>query len=478
MTLIRFDFRTKTMPLEHQLDGIHFLEGEKSRALFDEQGLGKSFTTISAICNDMKMGLVDSALIICKKSLIKTWENEIETHTNLGCSVISGDRTQRKKLLLTFAHFYIIGYESVISELEFLSEFLTLRKFAMILDESHKIKNPDSKVAKTILGIRNLAVKRIILSGTPVANKPEDLWAQFYFLDNGRTLGEDFAAFKKDYSIKISMGKQKIDPEKLEDLKEAIGTISMRRLKNNVIVLPEKRFEEVYIPLSGKQKQLYTRLRDELRLEIARMDGTVVIDESEGILKKLLRLTQIASNPKLLDIRYKETPAKFIVLDRLICDLMRKGEKVIIWTSFVDNIRILKKRYLDYGALTISGFMKLSERNRAVQLFQKDSRYRILIANPAAAREGLTLTAANNAIYLDRNFNLVDYLQSQDRIHRISQKKECRIIKLIARETVDEYIDEILVKKHNIAAFIQTDIKEIPTGEHLTKDYIMQILGG
>ena len=93
------------------------------------------------------------------------------------------------------------------------------------------------------------------------------------------------------------------------------------------------------------------------------------------------------------------------------------------------------------------GDILIEERNNVVLKFMNTPKHKILIANPAAAKEGLTLTAANNAIYLDRNFKMDDYLQSQDRIHRISQKNKCNIIKLIARNTIDEYTDEILEKK-------------------------------
>jgi len=104
-----------------------------------------------------------------------------------------------------------------------------------------------------------------------------------------------------------------------------------------------------------------------------------------------------------------------------------------------------------------------------------------MILNPAAAREGITLTKANNAIYLDRNFNLVDYLQSQDRIHRISQSKDCKIFKLIAKQTIDEYIETLVDVKKNIAAFIQGDVKLVKdeTFDFLTnKSELLSMLGG
>jgi SNF2 family DNA or RNA helicase len=103
---------------------------------------------------------------------------------------------------------------------------------------------------------------------------------------------------------------------------------------------------------------------------------------------------------------------------------------------------------------------------------------RVLVANPAAAREGLTLTSANNAIYLDRSFNMVDYLQSQDRIHRISQTKPCLIQKLLARETIDEYVDELLYKKHRLAGFLQGDAANLTSArQFLTRTQLLDMLG-
>lgn len=100
-------------------------------------------------------------------------------------------------------------------------------------------------------------------------------------------------------------------------------------------------------------------------------------------------------------------------------------------------------------------------RDRAIKAFKGDPSVRLLVANPAAAREGLTLTEANVAVYLDRTFNLVDYLQSQDRIHRISQTKPCEIVLLIAKDTVDEFIDFSLEQKHRLAKFAQSDTDQI-----------------
>ena len=127
----------------------------------------------------------------------------------------------------------------------------------------------------------------------------------------------------------------------------------------------------------------------------------------------------------------------------------------------------------------IFGDIAIDDRDKAIIKFMSSSENKVLIANPSAAKEGLTLTAANNAIYLDRNFKMDDYLQSQDRIHRISQKKRCNIIKLIARDTIDEYTDEILEKKELIFKFTIGDTTNLEINKPcLSKDDLMRILGG
>jgi SNF2 family DNA or RNA helicase len=176
----------------------------------------------------------------------------------------------------------------------------------------------------------------------------------------------------------------------------------------------------------------------------------------------MVRLAQLASNPALLDSDYQEVPAKLATLDRFLAARMKvPGRKVIVWTSFVENIRVMATRYKKYKPVVIYGEIDNRTRDKAVREFRGDPTVRLLIANPAAAREGLTLTEANVAVYLDRTFNLVDYLQSQDRIHRISQTKPCEIVLLIAKDTVDEFIDFSLEQKHRLAQFAQKDADHI-----------------
>lgn len=475
---ISFDFTPKTKPLSHQIEAIEFVKSHENIPLFDEQGLGKSKIVIDAICKNIEDKIIDGALIVCKKSLLYMWKNEIEKHSNLFAIVMGGTKRQRGRTLMTYGHFYIVNYETLIQEKELISLLLKHKKFALVLDESHRIKNPKSKTTEAIMSIRSLTTKRIIISGTPIANKPEDIWSQFFFLDGGILLGNNYSTFKKEFKVDLK-GTQdmSIFETNLKKLKEKIEKVAIRRTKD-VLELPEKVYEDVFIELAPKQKIAYDTARDKLFYEISNADGDQIEEEIDNYLVKLLRLTQIASNPGLLDEKYDEEPQKFKELDRIVEEAIDRTEKVIVWTSFTKNVRILKNRYKKFSAQMLFGEIPIIERNIIVKKFIDDENYKVLIANPAAAKEGLTLTSANNAIYLDRNFKMDDYLQSQDRIHRISQTKKCKITKLIAIGTIDEYTDEILEKKELIAKYALGDTEKIASkGNYLSKQDLIRILG-
>ena len=474
-----FNLSSKTKPYPYQLEAVEFIRGKEHVPLFDEQGLGKTKIVIDSLLKDIEDDYIDGALIVCKKYLIPTWEDEIIKHSYIKPIILKGTTKELGQKFMAFSYFYIINYDALFSEKERVKMFLNLRKMAIVLDESQRIKNPESKTTKVINEIRVYSKKRIIITGTPIANKPIDIWSQFYFLDGGNLLGDNFEDFKKKYDIDLRDGMPLSERTKsLVSLRDDINDVSIRRLKSDVLELPEKKYEEIHIQLKNSQLELYTKLKEELIIEIEKLEGNKIFDESQNILKKLLRLTQISSNPKLLIQDFNEIPAKFIELDKLVKKIIDSDEKVIVWSSFNGNIRTLKNRYKKYGASMLYGEIPIKDRNKIVTNFQKLAENKVLIANPAAAKEGLTLTAANNAIYLDRNFNLVDYLQSQDRIHRISQTKTCHIFKILAKNTIDEYIDEILYKKHQVAQFLQGDLKQITDErDFLTKSEILYILG-
>jgi len=472
----KLNFEPKTQALPHQIEAIQYINNHNEVALFDEQGLGKTKIVIDSLCWSIKKGEIEGVLVVSPMALIYNWEQEVNKHSYLIPVVLKGTDREKRYKFMTGANFYITNYEAIIAETNRIKRFCKSRRVAIVLDESARIKDPNTKTAQALFQLRQYSIKRIIITGTPVANKPIDLWSQFYFLDGGKLLGNDFKEFKSRFNEKNSLYKKH-----LHELKSIISDHSIRRRKDNVLELPNKKIIDVYVNLSGKQLEMYNKLREELRIEIQDMEGNKIIDESSNILKKLLRLTQIASNPILIDKSYYETPSKFIILDKLVKDIIKKNEKVIIWTNFVGNIHLLKNRFIKYKPLIIHGEIPIKDRADSVKTFQESDRNMIMIANPATAREGLTLTRANNAIYLDRNFNLVDYLQSQDRIHRLSQEKECNIYKILAKNTIDEYIDRIIDIKGEVAGYIQGDLCKLNTEIYdflKNKNELLGILGG
>jgi SWI/SNF-related matrix-associated actin-dependent regulator 1 of chromatin subfamily A len=475
----QYNYSAKTLPLPHQIDAINFIKDHSLVPLFDDQGLGKTKIVIDSLGYSLESREIDNVLVICKKTLLKTWTREITKHSHLDFTILAGGRRQRGRALMRLTKYYLIGYESLLKELDRIKLLLDLRPFAIVLDESQKIKNPTSRITKAVLDISSMSKKKIIISGSALTNKPDDLWSQFYFLDGGKTLGANYNDFKRRFSVSLK-GKSSLEHynRSLSELRETISNLSIRRTKD-VLELPEKIYSNIYVDLKGRQKEIYERALHELTIEIKNTDGSVIINHIDNYLVKLLRLTQIASNPKLIDDSYSEEPIKLKKIDELVKGITSKSEKVIIWSCFRENIRMLKNRYLDYGAVMLFGEMNTEEKNASIDKFQDLPTHRVMIANPSVASVGLTLTSANNAIYLDRNFKMDDYVQSQDRIHRIGQSKKCNIFKVLAKDTIDEYTDDIIEKKHLIMRYCLGDVDSLKTDKvFMTKDDILKILEG
>jgi len=454
--------KTAVLQLDYQKKGTQFLRRKERAGLFDEQGLGKSKQVIDAVAAEMAAGSIRGAVIVCPNGLKSNWAAEIEKFSSLPFTVFGSGRAARRSAFTAMrAAFYVINYEAIPAEMASLKALLQFKPMALILDESHRIKTPGAKVTKAIHKLRSHAVRRYILSGTPVANKPDDLWSQMFFLDDGAALGDSFESFERTYKAGRS-GYQRMD-----DLRERIAPNTLRRTKDKSLKLPPKTYTRISVPLAPTQGTMYETMRKDLELSVRKMPGAQVMEQAEAILARMVRLAQLASNPALLDANYREVPAKLALLDNLLAKTLKApGRKVIVWSSFVENIRGMAARYKKYKPVVIYGEMDNSARDKSVRAFRSDPTVRLLIANPAAAREGLTLTEANVAVYLDRTFNLVDYLQSQDRIHRISQTKPCEIVLLIAKDTVDEFIDFSLEQKHRLARFAQKDV-DIVTAQDL-----------
>jgi SNF2 family DNA or RNA helicase len=464
-----FQFGRK--PYHHQRSGVEFLLVNKEAALLDEMGCGKTFQIASALGILFEKQDIDRALIVVPMSLLKTWQEELKLSLNVPFTVVGGTPVRRAKAFNQPNPILLVHYEGLRLEEERFKEWMTAGRCALVFDESQRIKNMQAQTTMAALRLRPQSTRCIIATGTPIANRPIDLFSQYLVMDQGETFGKRFSAFKNTYCEmevqKINVGRKTIRVEKFvgtrnpDELQARILRTSLRRLKSEVLDLPPILFKDFVVELKAEQKQMYAQMRDHLRLEIGNMSDKDVKAEAANIVVKLLRLSQIASHPALLDPDYSGSSAKESELDDLLGDIFSDDtKKVIIWSHYVDNVNRLVKKYSEsYGAVGHAGEMDIEARQRSVKAFQDNPECRLFIATPQSAKEGLTLLprdgrmVADTMVYLDLSFDSGSYVQSQARFHRIGQQAvRCLVVHLIAEGTVDEYIRTTILDKLKTAA--------------------------
>jgi SNF2 family DNA or RNA helicase len=448
----------------YQVEAVDFVAGREYSAIFHEQGLGKTKIALDVALLWLQKREVDAVLIIAKKGLIANWQREFEIHTHINPLVLTENSKHNYYVFTTPCRVILAHYEVVRKEEKRLTAWLKTRRVAVFLDEAVKIKNPDADLTQSFFRVAPFFARRVIMTGTPAANRPFDVWAPIYFLDAGKALGTDFRAFKRNTDLSKDFHH---NPRllaayqgRLAEVAAKLAKISVRETKaDGRIVLPEKEYVRIDCTWEARQLEMYQQVREDLRAVIFR-DGKLVEEDQEVILQRLLRLIQITSNPKLIDDSYSVEPGKFSYLYDVIGDITRKDEKAVIFTSFNPNSTWLAQKLKPFGSLCLNGSMPLAERNDVVNWFLKNSEDRVLVATTGAAKEGLTLTVANHVIFYDRTYSLDDYLQAQDRIHRVSQVRTCYVYKLLMRDSVDEWVDALIEQKHVAAQLTQGDIDE------------------
>ena len=456
----------------HQRVGVEFLIATDRAFLGDDMGLGKTLTVLSTFYALQTAGKLDLLLVLCPASLVGNWRREAQAwFPMLAVASLVGSRVEKSWLLrllnksMLATSVLIVNYEGARLSyvLEGLQQLLEDKKTLICLDESQRVKNAQSKTFQALKVLVPKAKRRVLLSGTPTPRDITDLWAQMYLLDDGERYGRNFFRWLNriaelgtkfsDYSVKRF---------KAHRVKEALGRLDellLRRKKEDVVSLPEKTFTHRYIQLSGDQESRYEEVREALLLRTTSQSGEEFTREIASILEEYLRAVQIASNPRLVDPAWVGEPAKFLELDDIVKEVVvESGRKLVIWTNYLLNVTELCERYKAYGIKPFSGEVKPEIRTKTVAEFQSDSELKILVAIPAAGGVGITLTAADTAVYIDKTWNGEHWMQSIDRIHRIGQKGTVTIISLLASR-VDEMIHRNVERKREFQATVFSDSK-------------------
>lgn len=457
---INYDAKNSAFP--YQKEAFMAIKDLDYSAIFHEQGLGKTKIAIDLLLYWLTKRDMDTVMIVTKKQLVKNWVDEFSVHTHIKPKVLSNNKADNFYVLNSPVKVIITNFETLSTDKERILLFLKCRNVGIIIDESTKLKNPEAKLTQDFFDLAPFFKLRTIMTGTPVANRPYDIWAQVFFLDAGESLGADFNEFKKNTDLSNDLNvddeKRMLFQDAVSDIYKKIAHFSVRETKKSCgIELPQKEYVTIFAQFAENQFEIYRKVIEELEIEVKK-EGEYIIDDDSVALKRLLRLLQIASNPRLIDERYVEMSGKEEQLERLLQEIQSREEKCIVWSNYIENIEYFGKKYAEYNPRKIHGSMTIEERNRSVELFKNDETCKVLFATPQAAKEGLTLTVANHVIFYDRGFNLDDYLQAQDRIHRISQKKKCYVYNIMVEGSIDEWIDRLLEAKQYAAFLAQGDV--------------------
>jgi len=475
------DYKFKTKPYAHQLTALEKSWNKENFAYFMEMGTGKTKVLIDNLAMLYDKGKVDGALIIAPKGVVKTWyEQELPTHLPDHIENVSVlwqpniTKGHQEKLDTLFEidsalHILIMNVEALSTEkgVKFATKFINSHKTLMAIDESTTIKTPTARRTKNIIKIGVNAKYKRIMTGSPITKNPLDLYTQCEFLDPWLLDFSSYYAFRNRYAEMKTMhvhGRsiQVIDKfQNLDELSDTVKQFSYRVLKEDCLDLPPKNFVTRHITLTPDQKRVYEQMK---KAAMAVLNGKVTTTMT--VLTQLMRLHQITCGYVTADDgSVQEVDSNRI--KELMSILEETEGKVIIWANYQmsvgDIIRNLTKTYGKDSYVHYYGLTPQEIRQENIVRFQTDPNCRFIVGTPQTGGYGITLTQANTVIYYSNSYDLEKRLQSEDRAHRIGQKKNVTYIDLIAEDTVDEKIVDALKKKINIASQVM--------GEEL-KDWI------
>lgn len=398
-------------------------------ANFSVPGAGK--TTVTLALHVLAAPAGEHLLVICPKSAFPAWRAVVEECMEEGApncgdepfTVLDGRETETERLLLSGASRFIMSYDLAVRQQSILAAYLARQPVHLVLDEAHRMKSGiASQRGAFLLGISSLPVRRDILTGTPMPQGASDLASQLSFLWPGQGL-----------DLQIQRGAPPRD---------VLGQLYVRTTKSE-LGLPEAMRHFYRVPMNEGQLALYSLARSEALRQLTRAVRSPGGPDYIGARKSVMRLLQLSANPTL-GLQAMATDNAAIssgVADKVIeegasakmkavaahaRELAQSGQKSVIWTIFTGSILDLETLLADLNPVSLYGGVPSGEatdpntREGRLARFHLDDNCKLLIANPAAAGEGISLhTVCHNAIYLDRSYVSTHYLQSIDRIHRL-----------------------------------------------------------
>lgn len=437
---------------QHQIDGVRQMAKMGSFILADEMGLGKTLQALTVGAIDFESFGAKRILVVTRASLKGNFADDIAEHTNFSWMILEGDPRQRASTLQKFdADVLIVNYEQVVAHVE---QFNEMKFDIVIYDEAHDIKSRTSKRTKACFKLE--AGRHFVLTGSPLLNQVDDLWALLHRVaphdwPNYWTFVNRYAVFG-GYKDKQIIG---IKNEK--ELREKLTRYMIRREKKDCLDLPEKQIIQIKLDLHPEQKKLYKQAMEELIIEAPGRDTPF---ELENALTKLLRLKQICGTTATIP-GHDDHSTKLDHAVELAQESISGGEPIVVFTQFREVLRCFDRRLKekDVPVYQLHGDVPIPDRQQIVRNWTANAGAGapgVMLCMVQVAGVGLTMTAANKCIFLDKLFVPKLNEQAQDRLHRIGQKNVVTIYELLMRGTVEQRIEQILKNKNTVFGAVIT----------------------
>lgn len=432
--------------------------------LADDMGLGKTVQVLAFLLSEKK-----KTLIVCPASLVYNWEAEAAKFVpQLSVSVITGNSKERKRSIDAAGKVDILitSYDLLKRDI---NNYKNCQFDYMIIDEAQYIKNAGTQAAKAVKQIH--AGTCFALTGTPVENRLSDLWSIFDFIMPGYLY--TYKYFKEQIEQPVV---QENDENVRKRLQRMIAPFILRRKKQEVLKdLPDKLEKVIYTKLEGEQRKLYEAQVNKLRLELTGKSDEQFKEESIQYLAELMKLRQICCSPELIYENYKGKSSKIETCMELVQNAVDSGHRILLFSQFTQILELIKEKLTEkkLSFLYLSGKNSKTQRKNMVEEFQKGN-IDVFLISLKAGGTGLNLTAADTVIHFDPWWNVAAQNQATDRTHRIGQKNVVNVLKLVAKNTIEEKIIRLQEKKAQLAEDV---IEGKQTAQyHLSREEIINLL--
>jgi SWI/SNF-related matrix-associated actin-dependent regulator of chromatin subfamily A-like protein 1 len=435
--VINYDKYSHRPPLEHQKEAVQKLVENKKFILADDMGLGKTTSTIIAA---LESG-AKKVLIICPATLKINWKREIENYSDKSVYIAEG------KNFSTDADFVIINYDIIKNfhdtKKKGESQILDANFDLVVVDEAHYIKNATAQRTKLINDLVKKVDRLWLLTGTPMTSRPIDYFNLLSLIES--PVAKNWMAYAIRYcqGYQFNVGGRKVwnvmGASNLEELRDRTSGLTLRRLKENVLDLPDKIITPVYLRLKSK---MYEEIMGEYYDWYDKNP-----EESKSLTVQFTKLTKIRQ--VIADEKINHTI-------ELAENIIEQGKKVIIFCNFTDSLNKICEHF-GKAAVKVDGSMSKPERQHSVDSFQESDKIKVFVGNIKAAGVGITLTAAEAVIMNDLSFLPSDHAQAEDRAYRYGQKNNVLVYYPIFENTIEGIIYDILNNKKQVIATVMGD---------------------